>query len=201
MFPAASHSRQISRSLNRRHSYDLTGSTGPRTPSRRSHCASSHSRIEKRHSSACPNACLITSFAALARGAKHISLSFRRAAVRHSRRGAIGSPAAAWTCIKSAGVGTFASEDTRVQSLAYAPWRRGPSDLVERLEERVRGACPQVVALFIKPPRPGRFRELHLRRFGGRTRLRRRPGDGAHHSSGPPVARGQGGRRRRDGAG
>jgi cation diffusion facilitator family transporter len=74
---------------------------------------------------------------------------------------------------------------------------RAIEDLVERLEERVRAACPQVVALFIKPQRPGRFREQRLLRFGGRARWRHRTRGGAHHSSGPPVARGQGGQRRR----
>lgn len=71
-------------------------------------------------------------------------------------------------------------------------------DLVERLEERVRAACPQLVALFIKPQKPGRFREQRLVRFGGRARWRRRTRDEAQHSRGPPVARGQGGQRRRD---
>src|SRR5262245_21781561 len=42
-------------------------------------------------------------------------------------------------------------------------------DLVERLEERVRAACPEVVALFIKPQTPGRFQELRWRRLGGRA--------------------------------
>jgi divalent metal cation (Fe/Co/Zn/Cd) transporter len=36
---------------------------------------------------------------------------------------------------------------------------------VEQLEERVRAAHPDVVALFIKPQRPGRFRKARRRRF------------------------------------
>jgi cation diffusion facilitator family transporter len=39
-------------------------------------------------------------------------------------------------------------------------------DKVEQLEERVRAAHPDVVALFIKPQRPGRFREARRSRFG-----------------------------------
>src|SRR5262249_39664517 len=37
---------------------------------------------------------------------------------------------------------------------------------VEQLEECIRAAHPQVVALFIKPQRPSRFREVRWRRFG-----------------------------------
>src|SRR5262245_18520855 len=37
---------------------------------------------------------------------------------------------------------------------------------VEQLEERVRAAHAEVVALFIKPQRPGRFREVRRWRFG-----------------------------------
>jgi hypothetical protein len=37
---------------------------------------------------------------------------------------------------------------------------------VEELEDRVRAAHPEVVSLFIKPHRPGRFREARARRFG-----------------------------------
>jgi cation diffusion facilitator family transporter len=37
---------------------------------------------------------------------------------------------------------------------------------VEELEDRVRAAHPEVVSLFIKPQRPGRFHEARARRFG-----------------------------------
>jgi cation diffusion facilitator family transporter len=37
---------------------------------------------------------------------------------------------------------------------------------VEQLEERVRAAHPEVVALFIKPQKPARFREMRRRRLG-----------------------------------
>jgi len=59
-------------------------------------------------------------------------------------------------------------------------------DLVERLEERVRAACPEVVALFIKPQTPGRFQELRWRRFGGPESG---TGDGAHQNPVPPATR------------
>ena len=72
-------------------------------------------------------------------------------------------------------------------------------DLVERLEERVRAACPEVVALFIKPQTPGRFQELRSRRFGGWSRPRRETGDGTDPNSVPPVAQRQGAQRRRGG--
>jgi divalent metal cation (Fe/Co/Zn/Cd) transporter len=61
-------------------------------------------------------------------------------------------------------------------------------DLVARLEERVRAACPEVVALFIKPQTPGRFEQLRSRRFGKRGRRRRRAKGGAQHKSVAPVA-------------
>ncbi|MBO0739862.1 MAG: cation diffusion facilitator family transporter [Hyphomicrobiaceae bacterium] len=65
-------------------------------------------------------------------------------------------------------------------------------DLVERLEERVRRACPEVVALFIKPQRPGRFQELRSRRFGERLGRLRGAEDGTHHNGVPPVAQRRG---------
>jgi cation diffusion facilitator family transporter len=50
-------------------------------------------------------------------------------------------------------------------------------DRVEQLEGRVRAAHPDVVALFIKPQKPERFREMRARRFGlGRPSLSRSAG-------------------------
>ena len=40
-------------------------------------------------------------------------------------------------------------------------------DIVERLEARVHAACPEVVALFIKPQTPARFAQARSHRFGG----------------------------------
>jgi divalent metal cation (Fe/Co/Zn/Cd) transporter len=39
-------------------------------------------------------------------------------------------------------------------------------DRVEQLEARVRAAHPDVIALFIKPQKPERFREMRRKRFG-----------------------------------
>ena len=46
--------------------------------------------------------------------------------------------------------------------------------MVEQLEDRVRAAHPEVVSLFIKPQRPGRFHEARARRFGTRKAMQAR---------------------------
>jgi hypothetical protein len=60
-------------------------------------------------------------------------------------------------------------------------------DLVARLEEGVRAACPEDVALFIKPQTPGRFEAAFASLWQTRAAAPQGESGGAHHQSFTPV--------------